>query len=79
MLYQHEAKCKSHLFHTDCGSLENPGDGEVDLSNGTVYGSIVTYLCSEGYKLVGDVKRKCLYTGKWDNVMPTCVRNREFF
>lgn len=56
----------------DCGTLESPLNGTVDLSQGTVYDSVVRYTCDVGYILDGDNKRKCLNTESWGNLAPTC-------
>ncbi|KAL4233754.1 G-protein coupled receptor 2 [Mactra antiquata] len=58
----------------DCGTLGNPENGRIDLSNGTKYGSTVVYSCNVGYDLIGYDKRSCLQNGDWDYIEPKCVK-----
>ncbi len=41
-----------YFYTVDCGELRNPTNGQVDISNGTILGSTVTYNCSTGYTLL---------------------------
>ena len=56
-----------------CEYLDDPRYGEVRQS-GTKVGSIATYSCNRGFKLVGDSKRRCQYDGKWSGEEPVCKR-----
>ena len=56
------------LTAVDCGSLTDPGNGNVTLTVGTT----ATYSCNTGYNLVGDSTRTCQATGKWSGSAPTC-------
>ena len=41
------------------------------------YGSVVTYACEDGYKLIGGAERVCGHAGKWSGQPPLCVNNTE--
>ena len=43
----------------DCDSLDNPVNGQVDTSNGTIVGSTATYSCNDGFNLTGSAMRTC--------------------
>ena len=58
----------------DCGSLEAPGNGTIDLSEGTTFGSTAFYSCDENFELVGNSTRVCLSSGVWSNAPPVCYR-----
>ena len=62
------------LFSTavDCGSLPDPGNGQVDHTAGTSLGQTANYRCNTGYNLVGDSTRTCEATGNWSGSAPTC-------
>ncbi|XP_053313629.1 complement receptor type 1-like [Spea bombifrons] len=55
-------------------SCGNPGD----IENGNMqfydflYGSIVRYICHEGYKMVSDSTLRCQEDGTWSGVLPKC-------
>ena len=55
----------------DCGDLSSPQNGQVILTN-TTFGSTATYLCDEGFNLIGDMQRMCQSTGEWSGNEPTC-------
>ena len=56
----------------NCGSLANPINGRV-MIDGTVFNSVATYTCNNGYSLYGDDTRICLGTGFWSGSEPICV------
>ena len=56
----------------DCGSLDDPADGQVELSNTTV-GSSANYTCTQGYILSnGNNTRTCEVDGEWSGNTPIC-------
>ena len=55
----------------DCGDLDPPANGEVDLS-GTVFGSQAIYSCDRLFRLVGPETRTCLENGEWSISAPIC-------
>ena len=60
----------------DCGELEPPANGAVNVS-GTTYNSTATYSCDEGYVLVGVSTSTCLGSGNWSNGdVVECTRKR---
>nr|XP_039269459.1 coagulation factor IX-like isoform X1 [Styela clava] len=66
--------CGMSCFNPDaeCPPLENPRNGYVVVGNVT-YGSVVKYVCNEGYSLVGLDERVCTSSRKWSGLQPTCV------
>ena len=55
----------------DCGSLSDPDNGRVDISQGTTYNAMATYSCNSPYTLNRTRTRTCQANGTWD---PTCGR-----
>lgn len=58
--------------------IDEIDEGEsVSLKNNfnrsLLVGSIVTYTCEKGYRLVGFRQILCLATGLYDHVAPTCI------
>ena len=49
----------------DCGPVDTPLNGEVDLSDGTVYGSTATFSCHTGYYMNGTSQYNCTESGSW--------------
>ena len=58
----------------DCGTLEDPEDGFVDISEGVVLGNTARYTCLEGFRLVGNASRMCTMSGRWSGSEPNCER-----
>lgn len=57
----------------DCGSLVDPHNGVVELSSGTLEGSIATYTCDQGYNITsGDHSRTCQANEVWSGTEPIC-------
>nr|XP_039269416.1 uncharacterized protein LOC120344327 isoform X6 [Styela clava] len=56
----------------ECPPLENPKNGYVVVGKVT-YGSVVKYVCNDGYTLVGLDERVCTSSRKWSGLEPTCV------
>ncbi|XP_053405169.1 CUB and sushi domain-containing protein 1-like [Mercenaria mercenaria] len=55
----------------DCGSLSNPENGTVSMSDST-YMSTATYSCFTGFNLNGSVTRICMSDGNWNSSAPSC-------
>ena len=67
---------KSHvlflIFLSDCLSLPNPENGNVNTVGGTTYGEVARYYCNVGYSLVGMAERACEADGRWSGTPPVC-------
>ena len=57
----------------DCGSLEDPDNGQVNFSN-TTFESTANYTCDLGYSLNGNSTRTCEVSGEWSGDQPSCQR-----
>ena len=57
----------------ECPTLSSISNGNVDLALGHWEGSIATYVCQNDYALVGSPVRKCLSSGQWTGVEPSCI------
>ena len=57
----------------DCGSLEDPDNGQVDFSN-TTFESTANYTCDLGYNLNGNSTRTCEANVIWSGDPPSCER-----
>ena len=62
------------LTVVDCGTLNNPTNGEVNHTAGTTFRQTAIYSCNTGYNLVGSSTRTCQVTGVWSGSAPTCER-----
>ena len=60
-------------YISECPTLTSISNGNVDLALGHWEGSIATYVCQNDYALVGSPVRKCLSTGQWTGVEPSCI------
>ena len=60
------------LIAIDCGCLENPKDGTVELT-GTTYNSEAVYSCNTGYRMIGNRMRTCSESGVWSGALPMCT------
>ena len=56
-----------------CGSLSDPDNGQVRMTNGTQLGSEAIYSCSYGYRLAGDATRICEIDEDWSGSPPDCT------
>ncbi|XP_065835916.1 streptococcal hemagglutinin-like isoform X2 [Oscarella lobularis] len=54
-----------------CPELTAPRSGSKD-SNASVYGTVVTFMCDQGYALQGNDSLTCLASGQWDGSEPSC-------
>ena len=57
----------------DCGSLDDPDNGQVNFSN-TTFESTANYTCDLGYSLNGNSTRTCEVSGEWSGDPPSCER-----
>ena len=55
----------------DCGSLEDPDNGQVEFFN-TTFESTANYTCDLGYSLNGNSTRTCEANGNWSGDLPSC-------
>lgn len=58
-----------------CGNLDRPRFGRVVMT-GITFGSIATYSCQIGYRLVGESTRTCQANRQWSGVAPVCKSER---
>lgn len=64
----------SYFAAMDCGVPDPLPNGTVSY-NRTVFGSMATYSCMEGYELTaGDPLRQCQADGEWSSTVPRCER-----
>ena len=56
----------------DCGTLEDPANGQVDTSGGTTFGSLANYTCDASFILLGVTTRMCQADEQWSGDEPTC-------
>ena len=63
----------------DCGGLDSPENGTVDLSEGTTFGSTAFYSCDEIFELDGNSTRVCLSSGVWSDEPPNCYSEYHLF
>ena len=54
-----------------CANPGTPSDGTRQLLD-TVVGSMVTYSCRKGYRLLGDEQRTCQADTTWTGSLPVC-------
>ena len=54
-----------------CQNLPKPENGNVEVTS-TVVGTVATYSCNDGFKLVGNENRVCRPNGQWSGVAPSC-------
>lgn len=59
------------LFVSDCGSLEEPANGNMQLT-GTLFGDVATFSCSIGFQLFGVDSITCGPEGQWTSAVPVC-------
>lgn len=57
----------------DCGTPGEINNGMAIFVN-TLFKSLVSYRCDNGYKLVGEMFRICNANGLWSGVAPSCQR-----
>ncbi|KAI4491485.1 hypothetical protein M0804_002877 [Polistes exclamans] len=47
--------------------------GKMNVNRSLLVGSIVTYTCEKGYRLIGSRQILCLQTGLYDHAAPSCI------
>ena len=62
-----------HIFTSavDCGTLNNPANGQVSYTGRTTFGWLATYSCNTGYSLVGG--STCTYLPSYSKVVWECA------
>lgn len=58
-----------------CKPLSDIQNGHV-LTTSNAIGSVATYSCKKGYRLIGEHKRVCLSTAVWSSSEPSCKGER---
>ena len=58
----------------DCDVLDAIENGYIEYSDGTVYQSVATYNCHNGYQLtvIESVTKTCGSNGMWNGIAPIC-------
>ena len=59
-------------FVADCEEPIAPANGNVSVTNGTIYGAEVNYWCDSGFRLIGNASNVCNLSGQWEPGPPTC-------
>ena len=59
----------------DCGTLPEPANGAVDLSDGSFVGAVAIYTCDPSFRLIGEDSRVCQENESWSGEAPTCEGN----
>ncbi|KAH3836216.1 hypothetical protein DPMN_109587 [Dreissena polymorpha] len=81
LIGQQSSMCQANAMWTsitrscvpkDCGPLNSPANGKINI-NGTTFGNSVSYTCTFGYALIGDMSRVCLASGLWSGSDPVCT------
>ena len=66
----------SQFTFLDCGTLNNPANGQVNHIGGTTtVGSIAQFTCDTGYTVSIPSLITCQADGTWSNADPTCQIN----
>ena len=73
-MYQPYKTFYPHLYTVvDCGRPPFVFFSGADTTATTV-GTVITYTCFSGRRLVGDRQRTCLASGEWSGDTPQCER-----
>ncbi|RDD45038.1 Latent-transforming growth factor beta-binding protein 4 [Trichoplax sp. H2] len=60
-----------HVTTADCPVINSLRRGKIQGS-GITPGTKLTFLCNQGYRLVGANETECLSSGQWSNALPVC-------
>ncbi len=60
-----------------CRVLESPLNGRLALTNNFEVGSMATYFCNKGYRIIGKFQRICTSNRTWTEVIPTCLSGKK--
>ncbi|WAR22474.1 SVEP1-like protein, partial [Mya arenaria] len=63
---------------TTCPEIETLINGFIDEPWSRTFGSTVTFQCSVGFLLVGEMSINCESSGEWSTDFPTCHPSAEF-
>ncbi len=63
----------SIMLAVDCGSLEDPLDGHVDTTKGTLFTNMSVYSCNLEHHLFGCSVVECQANGTWSCDPPHCA------
>ncbi|XP_078383091.1 uncharacterized protein LOC144665680 isoform X1 [Oculina patagonica] len=67
------AEANTSLTLVNCGVPGSPSNGQkLGLRHWT--GQSVSFICHPGYRLIGPATRKCLPSGNWSGIQPSCRR-----
>lgn len=56
----------------DCGDPGVLQNGGRNFSSSTKFGSVVTYMCADDFRLTGTQNRTCQSNGRWSGALPVC-------
>lgn len=54
-----------------CGELGPPVHGTM-IGSGTAYGSVIRFVCNNGYRVIGSAERTCQADGTWNGQDAIC-------
>lgn len=61
------------LVNSDCGSITDLENVNIEYSSGTFVYSTATFTCDTGYQLQGDNSTTCLSSGSWSEYDANCT------
>ncbi|KAL4219491.1 hypothetical protein ACF0H5_022068 [Mactra antiquata] len=77
------ARCNANYYWYDencypvkCDDYTEPSNGTA-IVNGTRYGSVLSYKCNQGFRLLGDEQITCLSNGSWSSYDINCTKVTE--
>ncbi|XP_076346234.1 sushi, von Willebrand factor type A, EGF and pentraxin domain-containing protein 1-like isoform X1 [Tachypleus tridentatus] len=63
---------KPHCIPIECPHPSNPENGHTIVRN-LIFGSVIEYVCNQGYEIHGSAKRTCLEDKTWNKDKPLCI------